>query len=85
MTYTTISPATDWFFRHDAPPGSKFDPVFYHVAVWALTEEGKVVGLIAHDLDKQKHSLSITPPDEPGCYLHRDQLSADDLELIKKR
>lgn len=85
MEFTAISPGTDWFFRHEAPRGANSDPVIYHVAVWALNAEGKVVGLISSGIDSAKRSLSSAPPDVPGCYLHRDQLSADDLELIKKR
>ncbi|WP_193067744.1 methionyl-tRNA formyltransferase [Halomonas sp. 3D7M] len=81
MKFKSISPASDWFFRHDAPQGSSSDPILYHVAVWAVTENDEVIGLIAAFNNGVLH----TPPPVPGCYLHRDQLNENEKRLISKR
>lgn len=85
MSYVQISPATDWYFRHDNTPHDERPCTVYQIAAWALTEEGKIVGLVSvRDPDTQRAKL-VTPPPLPGDYLHREQLSADEIEYAKIR
>lgn len=84
LKFTSITPAHDWFYRHDAPPGGTDKPALYHVAVWAITEEGKVIGLVSAGVNTDGQGLH-TPPPVPGCYLHRDQIIEEEKPLINKR
>jgi hypothetical protein len=90
MSYLSITPAQDWFFRHDAPtPGGL--PIVYQVAAWALKapsgENGRteVIGLIAPNFGGTESRMLHEPPPVPGCYLHRDQLNDQEREALAKR
>ena len=82
MSYQNICPANDWFFCAKTPPEETL--MVSHVAVWATTEEGKVIGLVGFALDDSNHYLLSAPP-MPGFYLHRDQLTDEQLEASKQR
>ncbi|HGJ7737673.1 TPA: hypothetical protein ACJXY4_005635 [Pseudomonas aeruginosa] len=93
MQYTNIVPAQDWFFCHDAPtPGQP--EIIYPVAVWASYEKNAedgngtdtvVVGLIAPDFGNDGSRRLHTPPPVKGRYVHRSELSENDLaRLIRK-
>lgn len=76
MVYTQISPATDWFFRHDNPSPNG-PPIVYPIAAWAVIEGKRIVGLIAADLPLDQgatQALHQVPP-VPGVYLHASQLN----------
>lgn len=83
--YTSIIPATDWFYVHkqlttqaDAPP------VVYHVAAFALTNGGEVVGLIPVAEGRKNPPRLVRPPaGVDGFYLHRDQLNEQEAELAR--
>ena len=85
MTYSNLIPATDWFYVHkqlttqaDAPPG------VYHVAAFALTEDGEVVGLIPVAEGRKNPPRLVPPPaGVDGFYLHRDQLNEQEAELAR--
>jgi hypothetical protein len=86
-SYSQITPAHDWYFRHDTQDGK---PILYPVAVWALKadETGKstVIGLIApifnqKDIDRVLHE----PPPILGYYIHREQLNEEELRQIQRR
>ncbi|KGF62100.1 hypothetical protein [Pseudomonas lutea] len=90
MSYLSLTPAQDWFFRHAAPnPGQP--PIVYQVAVWALKppkEEGgrsEIIGLIAPNFGGMESRMLHEPPPVPGCYLHRDQLNEEELKALAKR
>ncbi|WP_321948291.1 hypothetical protein [Paraburkholderia sp. J10-1] len=86
--YKTITPATNWFFVHKGVPASA-PPVVWHLAAWGQKENGEVIGLIgAFGPDQVKdgktpHLVSVPPV--PGAYLHRDQLSSDEVSQLNKR
>ncbi|SFU34006.1 hypothetical protein SAMN05216339_101421 [Nitrosomonas eutropha] len=86
MVYTQISPATDWFFRHDNPSPNG-PPIVYPVAVWAVVEGKRVIGLIAADLPLERgatQALHQVPP-VPGIYLHISQLTEQEQASAKSR
>ncbi|VXD06837.1 Methionyl-tRNA formyltransferase [Enterobacterales bacterium 8AC] len=84
MNYKQIIPATDWYFRHFTEQ-KDYPIVVYPLAAWALNEEGKVVGLVAvYDPAEVKAKL-VTPPPLKGNYLHRDQLTEEELAASKKQ
>ncbi len=71
--YLQIIPATDWFFAFNRGTASV---TVFHVAAWALTEGGNVIGLIG---SVNGDRLVEPPGARDGMYLHRDQLSPDQL------
>ncbi|MGO2241119.1 MAG: hypothetical protein ACTH5D_05110 [Halomonas sp.] len=85
MSYAQISPATNWYFRHENSPHDERPCTVYQVAAWALTEEGEVVGLVTVRDPETKRAKLVTPPPLPGDYLHQDQLSAEESEYAKLR
>lgn len=67
--YLQITPATDWFFVFNRGTASV---TVFHVAAWALTDAGNVIGLIG----SVKGERLVEPPGvRDGIYLHRDQLT----------
>jgi len=88
MEYTNITSAQDWYFRHNNPQEGK-EPIVYQVAVWATkkTEDGKsiVVGLIAPVFPGDAGRKLHEPPPVEGCYVHREQLTDEELAAVKKR
>lgn len=83
MKYMQITPATNWYFRHENSPHDERSHTVYQIASWALTEEGEVVGLVAVRDPKTNRAKLVTPPPLAGDYLHRDQLSEAELEYAK--
>ena len=87
MTYIAMMPATDWFFVHESPGGdAKRTHVVYHLAAWALKEDGKITGLVPVSDASVKNGLTaklVTPPPIEGRYVHRDQLTASMYESLK--
>lgn len=83
MGYVQISPATNWYFRHDNSPHGERPCTVYQIAAWALTEEGEVVGLVAVRDPETKRAKLVAPPPLPGDYLHQEQLSAEELKYAK--
>ncbi|MGP8473899.1 hypothetical protein [Burkholderia sp. PR2] len=83
--YKTIIPATDWFFVHEGHQ----EPVVWPLAAWGLKETGETVGLIGafgreQGRNNETPSLSAVAA-VPGRYLHRTQLTQQELELAAKR
>lgn len=72
--YSTILPCDGWFYANKGLQGE--DQVF-PVAVWALTDEGEVVGLIAvnDSMARDGKRQLIAPAPIDGAYLTADQLS----------
>lgn len=85
MGYAQISPATNWYFRHDNSPHDERPCTVYQIAVWALTEEGEVVGLVTVRDPETRQATLVTPPPLSGDYLHQDQLSAEEIEYAMLR
>lgn len=83
MMYTQISPATDWYFKHENAPNDKRPCTVYQLTSWALTDEGEVIGLVAIRDPKSQRAKLVPPPPLPGDYLHRDQLTDEELECAK--
>ncbi len=78
MKYASIIPATDWFFvhRNEDAPSAKW--TVHHLAVWAVTEQDDVVGLLPVSDSSVKSGTTarlVSPPPIPGQYVHRDQLT----------
>lgn len=89
MTYTQITPTHDWFFRHDGVKPND-PPILYPVAAWALKAsngEGMttVVGLIAPIFPGDASRKLHEPPPVDCYYIHREQLTEQELQELKKR
>lgn len=67
--YTQIMPSVDWFFKHDS--------TVWNVAAFALTDSGEVIGLVGAGNDG---TLKAVPVRTKGAYLHRRQLTAEEIE-----
>lgn len=85
MSYAQISPATDWYFKHDNSQNDKRPSTVYQIAAWAITEDGEVVGLVPVRDPETKRAKLVTPPPLPGDYLHKEQLTEDEIEYAKIR
>ena len=85
-SYKQIIPADGWFFV--AQDHDKF--IVFPLAVWALTEDGSVIGLIGNVLGGAEHESSsykstvrlVAVPPIVGSYKRRDELSASEIEAI---
>ncbi len=78
--YKSIASADGWFFMHsNAEPDAP--PVAYVLAMWALSEEGEPIGLVVLN-GKAGHSKIATVPPVPGRYVHRDELTSEQLEEL---
>ncbi|QEL55467.1 methionyl-tRNA formyltransferase [Chromobacterium paludis] len=80
--YQTVTPAQDWFFVFK----SEGRPIVHHIAAWEQSDDGKLVGLIGgtkRNPYETSHLVTIPPVD--GVYLHREQLSEEELEAAKRR
>ncbi|WP_312163586.1 hypothetical protein [Phenylobacterium sp.] len=79
--YKSIASADGWFFMHpNVVAGSR--PVTYALAMWALPEEGEPVGLVVLNSKTGPAKIATVPP-VAGRYLHRDELTPDQLgELL---
>lgn len=80
MKYTSIIPATDWFFVFTSPGQESRRQTYYLAAFGVEAETGKVVGLVPVRGDNGEMSLVATPRSSDGAYLHRDQLSQEAVE-----
>lgn len=82
MTYKQIIPCDGWFFVGDS---EGVGDVLIRIAAWALTEEGKVIGLVpgrdtggsfgAPVLEEAAHF--------PGTYIHYDNLTMNQQLSVK--
>jgi hypothetical protein len=89
MAYKTIIPADGWYFSHQSG-GTDSKPVVYQIAAWALTDQDEVVGLVpvvspqegaaGGALGGTSRAKLTTPPPVPGHYLHREQLTEEELK-----
>lgn len=88
MEYSNITPAQDWYFRHDNPVKGK-PPIIYQVAVWATKkgEDGKsvVIGLIAPIIPGADGRRLHEPPPIDGYYLHKEQMTVEELSTLTSR
>ena len=84
--YKQIVDSTDWFYVSKQDHGL----IIYHVAAWALTEEGIVTGLVsdpaAWRMEKKNlvaaRLIGVPPID--GYYKHKSELNVEELAQIKK-
>lgn len=84
-TYKQIIPATDWYFRHDNVPGVAGKSTVYQLAAWALKENGDIVGLVTVRDPKSGQPKLVTPPPVVGDYLHKEQLTDEEMVAAKRR
>jgi len=85
MKYTSMIPANDWFFVHENGAGGRTRFTVHHLAAWAMTAEGRTVGLLPVSDPKVENGTSaklVEPPPIPGQYVHRDQLTKPMLEAL---
>ena len=68
MNYKQLIAANDWYYQHDN--------VVWNVAAFALTEEGRVIGLLGVGNDGALHPV---PNHVGGVYLHRRQLTEREI------
>ena len=80
MSYTTITPATDWFFVV-YPTASSNEIIVWRVPVWAINDDGEVIGLVSvpgggnEDENMGKLCKLIAPPPLRGAYKHESELN----------
>lgn len=74
MKIVQIMPAEDWYFKHDS--------TVWNVAAFGLTDEGETIGLIGAGKDG---TLKTVPIRTNGSYLHRRQLTDDEIEAADKK
>jgi hypothetical protein len=83
--FSCIIPAKDWFFVFKGTQGKS---VVNRIAVWAMNESGEVMGLIGGiDVRGNENTTQklVSIPPVPGLYLHKDQLSPDELNSLNSR
>lgn len=89
MKYTGMMPATDWFFVHKIEGGgTKRTHTVHHLAAWAITDEGKITGLVPVSDTRIQNGLTaklVTPPPIEGSYVHREQLTPSMLESLNEQ
>ena len=73
MEYKQIMPAVDWYFKHD--------DVVWNLAAFALTADNTVIGLVGAGNDGTLHTV----PPVKGVYLHRKQLSEEEIFKADKK
>lgn len=74
MKIIQIMPAVDWYFKHDA--------TVWHIAAFGLTDDSQTIGLIGAGNDG---TLKPVPVMTKGCYLHRFQLTEDEIQAADKK
>lgn len=85
--YKSIAGAAgDWFYVQTVNVKNN-DPIVFRVAAWALTEDGRVVGLVATGGGSQVANVSprlfsAASPGVEGDYFHRSQLPPNALAKI---
>lgn len=81
--YSSICPANDWFYVFDSPePGV---PTVVPIAAWAARQGGGVVGLMGPTWDLARTPQLVELPGVRGQYVHRSQLSQEELAATSKR
>ncbi|MGL5845371.1 MAG: hypothetical protein ACRCYG_01985 [Aeromonas veronii] len=82
--FKQIMPADGWYFRHEtAQQNGEF--VLYRLAAWALTHDGKVIGLVAANFQDQRPQRLITVPPVAGVYKHTDDLNIHEKDYLRER
>lgn len=84
MNYKQIIPATDWYFCH-ATDLKNQPVVVYQLAAWALKDDGSITGLVTIYDPKEGRAKLVTPPPVKGSYLHKEQLTEEEIIAAKKR
>lgn len=69
-----IMPAIDWYYKHGQ--------TVWPLAAFALKDNGTVVGLVGAGNDG---TLKNVPPATDGTYVHRRQLTSDEIEAADKK
>lgn len=74
MRITQIMPAVDWYFKHDA--------TIWNIAAFGLTDGGETIGLVGAGNDG---TLKTVPTLTKGVYLHRRQLTEEEIQAADKK
>lgn len=86
MKYLSMTLATDWFFVHpNELQGAKSEHTVHHLAVWALTEAGEIIGLVPvsdHAVSGATTARLVPPPPIKGRYVHRDEFTPSMRESL---
>lgn len=69
-----IIPAIDWYYKHET--------TVWNIAAFGLNEEGQTIGLIGALTDG---TLKHVPTVPGGIYLHRRQLTAQEMEAADNK
>jgi len=79
----SIAPSSGWYY---VAKGVQNEEIVFHVASWALTENNEVVGMIAAANATTKDDMArlVMPPPIKGTYLHEDQLSEKQREVVRR-
>lgn len=72
MNLTSIAPCEGWYYVGPIVEGK---PIVFHVAAWALTDEGFAHGLIAVQITENVPARLALPPAIGGTYKMEAQLT----------
>lgn len=87
MGYKAITPAADWFFVV-FPVAPQNELVVWRVPVWALNDEGDVVGLVSVPGGSKDDPIMgatcklVAPPPLRGVYKHESELTPDEKTAV---
>ena len=86
MGYKAITPADGWFFVV-FPVAPQNELVVWRVPVWALNDEGDVVGLVSvagggNDDSMGRVCKLVAPPPLRGVYKHETELTVDERTAV---
>lgn len=85
MKYTNLTQAQEWFYVQKSFNPEK--PIVNRIVVWASSEEGDVVGLIAEgyaDKQTRRKGLPLVPSQGSGKYKHYSELDEKEKAAIKE-
>lgn len=78
---TQMMPANDWFFLFEAAG----KPSLLRLAAWGLDHEGRIVGMVPASTADFDYPHLVMVPSNQGSYVHLDNLTPADQQLINPR
>jgi len=88
VAYQQITPAQDWVYVQ-LPIEPQYEIVVYPVAVWAMNEDGQVVGLISVPGGGHTDKIMgptcrlVSPPPLRGVYKHFRELDKNEVQALE--
>lgn len=78
----SFSPVDDWYFVIPCPPNMQSPAIVWRLAGWGITQQGKVVGMVAANFwEGGAMGLSVVPPLK-GAYKRSQELTEEERALV---